>query len=144
MKCSLYLWIYFLNVFRWKFVKHTQQFIFLLLHFLLVYQVGDMDLQKMAATDQYGGSLEKTDMSGTFIVDIDGMSPSKIKDNHPANSRISVRTFLLLFRVSVSNYSFFFFYKAYNSLWLVMVILKNNVLSAYPVFLNWNFSVLFR
>lgn len=51
---------------------------------------GDMELQKFAAADQYEASLEKTDTQDTFIVDIDGMSPSKIKDNHPANTRISV------------------------------------------------------
>lgn len=48
-------------------------------------EFGDMGIQKFGEADQY-----ETDMSGSFIVDIDNISPSSFKDGHSANSRISV------------------------------------------------------
>ncbi|KAL5730931.1 hypothetical protein ACHQM5_003709 [Ranunculus cassubicifolius] len=51
----------------------------------------DTCTQKIAVSDQNQSNLETSNVSDSFIVDIENLSPRTIKDNNSANSRISVK-----------------------------------------------------
>ncbi|KAF5182319.1 hypothetical protein FRX31_028099 [Thalictrum thalictroides] len=54
-------------------------------------QFGEMGIQKIAISDQDDNSLGTTDMSDSFIVDIENLSIGSVNKDISANSRISLQ-----------------------------------------------------
>lgn len=50
-----------------------------------------MSIQRFAAFEHYESCMEKTEMSNSFVVDIENLSPSTNDNSPTANSRISVK-----------------------------------------------------